>query len=114
MQKMNRTRWKHPFLPIIFSLLGVLLTGYGIGISDLKTIIMGVFTSLAFLSPVLHTTPGFVRLEIPHRLCIFAVGILGYYVFSLTLWGTITLLVSVVALADATRLIITKKTRKSL
>lgn len=109
MPKINTVRRsKYPILPIFFSLLGLLLTGYGIGINDSKTVIMGAFLFLAFLSPVLRMAR-YAKLKIVHELCLFTVGILGCYVFSLTLWGIIILFVGVVALADATYSIIRKK-----
>lgn len=111
--KINNIRiltWRgHPTLPLIFCVLGLVLLVYGIITFDFKSAIMGAFLFLAFLTPLLHVTRKHVKLRIVQRLCLFTLGVLGYYVFSLTLWGIIILLVGVAALADIIYSVILKK-----
>ena len=66
---------------------------------------MGAFWFLAFFPDALLKR---ITLKIFHRLCLLAVGVLGYYVSSSTLLGVIMLLVADVGLVDAIRLTITR------
>lgn len=93
--KINMTWRGYPTLPLIFCILTFVLMVDSIITFDFKSAIMGAFLFLAFLTPLLH-----VKLRIIQRFCFFTLGILGYYVFSLTLWGIIILLVGIAALAD--------------
>ncbi len=107
--KINILTWRgYPILPLIFCVMGLVLMVYGISIIDSKSVVTGGFFFLAFLTPLLHVAP-YVKLRILHRFCLFTVGVLGYYVFSLTLGGIIILLAGAAALADITYSVIRKK-----
>jgi len=106
----NTTTWKRYFLPpipTIFFLVGLILLVYGLIVNDREGAMLGAIWFLAsFPSSALRKH---IMLTIFHRLCVLAVGVLGYYAFRLSLWGIFMLIFVAAGLVDAIHLIIRRK-----
>ena len=98
------TTWKRysPFTTF-FSILGLILLVYSLSINDGEGAMLGVFWFLAFLTP-LYIFRECIQLAIFHRLCLLAVGVLGFYLFRLSLWGIFMLILVAVGLVDTIHL----------
>ncbi len=106
----NTTTWKryfYPPIPTIFSSLGLILLVYSLSVTDRKGAFFGAFYFIVFFpSYVFHKHAKF---SIFHRLCLLVVGVLGYYMFGLSLLGILLLIGGVIALVDAIYQIIRRK-----
>ncbi|MFQ6125477.1 MAG: hypothetical protein ACE5R6_12870 [Candidatus Heimdallarchaeota archaeon] len=102
------TTWKRysPFTTFC-SVLGLILLIYGISVNDWEEAMGGAFLFLIFIAPLIHRKQ--VKLTIYHRLCVLALGVLGYYTFRQSLLTLLLLIIGVAGLIDTIYLIIRRK-----
>lgn len=104
------SRWRrHLNLSIFFSVLSIALFIYSIGTNDLVGSIVGVFLFLVFSTSIIPATHEYAKVKILHRLSLFVLGMLGYYLLTSIVWGIVMLIVGVVGLSDAVYSIMRRK-----
>ena len=105
----NTKTWKSYFsILTIFFVLGLILMVHSIIVNNWEVAIMGALIFLGSFPPYTLLRKR-MKLTIFHRVCMLAVGVLGYYVFRLSLWGILMLILVAVGLVDTIHLIIRKK-----